>query len=1153
MTSPRRRERGFAIVALAALGCSAARPPPPTAHVVAGPDVAASYTSPARWDYHPVPPTTALAAQRLPGGECVFTAEGGQRWRSSGSRLLGSRLVCTGDANASLAVAPEELTAITRLTRTADASWLFVGEGGTLYETAAPLAPFQSVVPAPEPLAKVTSAGAGVLAATQDGELLRWDAALGWTPLAKAAGLDGVHVFDLAAGGEGRVLALGFPEALFVSEDFGASFHPVRAEAVGARRLGRTGTGELGAQGLLASMVWRGATFARTNEKLQSPAATLAVDVGRGASASAVAQARAVIDGDRYYEVVKPDTEGEPWLLARGRIEGRLETTTLADSGRCANLRLGAHGAVVLLACIRTEGADISAEIRRSTDSGATFGAPLALVTPDTEQVTLAVSSDGAALVTGVCRPSEPSATCKPMAPFLLVVSREPGAGDGGDAHATRAIDGGGAALRALPASAPQLAGLAQGPVWSPDGRSAYFLGKRGKDERVTVFVSHDRGTTFAPRALQLASQPRAARHRDDDDDTAEPDDPLDAIQLDDAAIHPGEDGTLGLVATRWRGNSSFAYVTADEDGRVLQVSNPPLDDDGSFVDVILAGFGRRVLAVPAYLGGDTSGPLWESLDGGATWDRQVMPTALAREYARNNMGLACSAAGCIVADALTRVGWGSSGELAPASAAQDAPSDPNHHVRTPLVCEISPSSAWTRIDNAVPADGATTLHPGLGELMRGRSVWSVLVEDGASGAVGVVTAQLSERGEGEARVVRRPLLGAASKSSATFVSTAQAEGYAAIRAEVPLDARGRPATGSALKNLELAWEDLAEGTSGRARVPVAGAVEGGDVTTSSAGAVLHPELVALRSRGLFVRPHAARGAHGSPAIELFADGAHAPWVYERATLVPASPLGAIDLRADAAVADGELVDVQMTLDEQRAWSILVAAKRATAGASARSIVTALALLPDRTASPLVATTAWSSLQRTSGVVALVADPLRARAWAHFVAVRPDGGLGPPRAIATLHDLGERPRPCSAAERAASPRAAMPLKANGAVLFPGTRHPVLVFEPRVKSAAGAGEPSVLLTTGAVVHGSPASPCVGAFHAESAGRAGLSAVIPGDPARSWLFRTTDGPPPGEKKRADAKGPALEYRPMTCHYDPNAAVPDVVWSQDGTSRP
>jgi hypothetical protein len=71
---------------------------------------------------------------------------------------------------------------------------------------------------------------------------------------------------------------------------------------------------------------------------------------------------------------------------------------------------------------------------------------------------------------------------------------------------------------------------------------------------------------------------------------------------------------------------------------------------------------------------------------------------------------------------------------------------------------------------------------------------------------------------------------------------------------------------------------------------------------------------------------------------------------------------------------------------------------------------------------------------------------------------------------------------------------------------------------------------------------------------------MGAVIPGDLAHAWLFRVPfDGPAPrpGRRGRAGSAGsdpaPALEYRPMACHYDPTARVPEAIWNAPGTTRP
>ena len=86
---PRAAPRLVALLALVGGACAA----PPIARPKTG-DAAPSaeslaplFITPARWDYHPPGPDGALAATEIPGGGCVFTAEGGQRWTSAAGGL----------------------------------------------------------------------------------------------------------------------------------------------------------------------------------------------------------------------------------------------------------------------------------------------------------------------------------------------------------------------------------------------------------------------------------------------------------------------------------------------------------------------------------------------------------------------------------------------------------------------------------------------------------------------------------------------------------------------------------------------------------------------------------------------------------------------------------------------------------------------------------------------------------------------------------------------------------------------------------------------------------------------------------------------------------------------------------------------------------
>jgi hypothetical protein len=1155
--------RSALLLALAA-GCAAAPPPHPRVDARPAADSGPTLVSPARWSFHPAAPITALSAVKVDDG-CVLTAEGGQRWSSASTKIAGSRLVCAGKAEASSTVAPEDLTSAIRRK---DGSWIFVGASGALFEAAEALGPFTRVVPAPEPLARVTGAGSGVLATTMEGRLLRWEEASGWRPAVTAGPLTAARVFDVTVDDGGRALALAFPEALYTSTDNGATWAPAGTPTIGARSLGHAASGEPAALGMFESLVWRagsGTSFARGTEKVHAREAALDVEVGRAPSGGAVQAGRAVLDGDRYYEVVRPENEGESWQLARGRIDGRLEAIPLTKSEKCGNVRLGARGKTVFIVCVAQDGPEIGAEVRRSTDQGTTWSEGLKLVTPDTDQINVAVSPDGGALIVGLCR-AESTGGCKPGAPVR--VRRGPASlPDGGapDAGAEK-----GDALHAQVAVAPQLQGAALLPTFSPDGRSAYFLGRRGKDERLHLFVSHDGGESFSPRVLEGPGGQRPARvAQDDDEGQPEPEGP-DTFEVDEqSALRVGDDGTIGMLLPRSRGDT--AYVLADEDGRVIQVSAAPsevVDEERGPTPVIMSGHGRRVLALS--LVSPESGPvLWESFDGGATWDRQIGPQALAREFERGQPAIACALGGCLVGETVTRLGWGASG--APPEAQAPTTPDPSTggtpHVRTPIVCELG-KAPWARIENAIGGLSYAVAIPGVHEVMRGRSVWSTMTLDPRTNAIGSVSAVLPESGEGEPRIVTRSMLGPipGGQHMAIAISATQHEGFAAVRVAVPVDAKKHIAKlGAPMRNVEVAWENFLEGTSVRARIPDAGVIEAGDVElgdpasprgTDEARAiidVLKSALISITSRGVFVHPHAK--SRGSPAF--FVDASGRAERYEPHTW-PTSSLGGgvLDLRGDASAVNGSLFDVGLSRDHDGEWGALALALRGGAGTAASNKPAALGLLPPRASIPsLSAYTSWAwAAKAPVGISATVIDTARLKAWSHFIGFRPDGTFLPAEPVPTMIDLGERPRPCSTAERAGTPRVVTPFFIDSHALFPGTRHVVLVREPKQKGAAGLGDEIVLLTSGAVIQGTVASPCISAWEAPALGHAGMAAVLPGDLGHAWMFRFSYDAPRAAGKRTEATPVAvLEYRPMACRYDPTAHPPEQVWGEPGTTRP
>ncbi|WP_438000185.1 hypothetical protein WMF26_10220 [Sorangium sp. So ce185] len=1186
MTAPPRRRAPLALASACALaGCSSApaQPSRPAAAVLPPADIAgAAYASPARWSYHPAPPEAAVAWAPSTGGGCVVVAQGGQRWtvtpesraaaaaRPDAAAPPGAAaqpVRCAGQGRASAAPAPEELTAIVRRS---PASWMFVGASGSIYEASSPLGPFTRTLSPPEPLVQLAGAGGSLLGVTRAGGVLRWREELGWKPtlLDGAAAQAGSppRAFGVAMTEGGRALALALPEALFASEDGGATWARAPLPAMGLSRVGVLG-GELLAEGLLASATWdprRAPAFSRGAATLPRADVELAIAAPRAPSAAAVWLGRAAIAGDRYVEAVRPDDAGAPWRLASGPIDGPLKEAPLPGTGECGSIKLGANGRRVVAVCAEPDGDRIVARVLRSEDGGGAWSPAATLETADIDQVGVAVAPEGAALVTGVCRPSDGADGCKPTAPLLLT---RDGARDARDAVTL--------------AAAPTLSAPAALPAFSADGRSAYFLGYRGKDERLALFVSHDGGETFAPRSLDATGgAPPAARGdgaEDEDEDAeggpGEGASPEGLEIVEESALRPADDGAVGLLLSD---RGALTYLTADEDGRVLTAAAAPAES------AALAGFGRRVVALSARAsrgrahtdgGGEDVAAFWESLDGGVTWVELPEMPALSRELAQAPVAVACGASGCLFGDVATRVGWGGQAEAAPPRAPEPPPRA-QPAVRTPIVCETLPSSKWTRIDH-VDASGLGL--PDADELLRGRSVWSLLTR-APSGAIDVVSATLPESGAGEARVVTRSLLPAvpAGLGGARVATnlTAQMEGYAAARVRIP---GGAAKPGAPMRNVEVAWENWLDGTSGRGVIPDAGPFELGDVKPAADAArnappgarpqpgqrrtpapppedFYDPALLSVSLRGIFLRPHS-----GSAHSEL-------TFFYEPSGKLqrfdfpswPASGLhGSLDVRADAVLADGQPVGVGMVRQASNGpvTAMLLAHRPAPApsagapappGSGPAWAIEAVTVAPPAGRDRLVHTD-WTYAGTSIGVTTLVADPGHAIAWALFQPFRKDGTLGAARPLPTPFDLGDAPRPCSAAERAATARHEVPLFLGSEALFPGTRHPVVVTD--AAGPSGAPEVMVLLTASTVLHGTPSAPCVAGWDARAIGRAPLSAILPGDLAQSWLFRAAAG-------SSGATGTAIELRRMACRFEPSAKVPEAVWSEpalDGSPRP
>lgn len=1072
---------------------------------------------------------------QLADGSCLLTTDGGVRMLTTKSeRDATGSVKCRGQASAAADVALESLVG---LVQRPGSSWLFIGASGALYETDEPLGNFRRSIGTPTNFQRVVGNGKTTLAATPSGELFRLNDTK-W----QAINIGRSRVYDIAVNDDGSALVLALPEKIFATVD-GQAFTEISAGGtVGARRVGRTPEGVLGVQGVLGTIVWdpkKSPATSRTNDTIEARDVQPALDLHTVPTASAVVEGRAVLDGDRYIEIGLVDAESGTWGLSTGSFTGPLTTTPLSDTKDCVWMRVGARGRHVMTVCGKTnDEGNTLALVRTSHDGGSTFGAPLEFATADSDFLQLAVAGDGSALVTGLCKTRANASGCSGSPPVLLQTEPTSTAtNSGSDKPKTNNLG----TLTSILAATPPLMGLPISPAFSVDGKSAYFLARRAKDERLALFVSHDAGRTFTERALD--AHPGRPSRDPEAEETGEGEPSEESFEPSDlTTLRPSDDGTLSMVLTTSHG---LSYLTTDEDGHVLGMSQPPVEQ------ALVAGYGRRVIAISSTAMLDrtvtTDIPVtaWESNDGGAMWNEIRVTHAVEREIYAGPMTATCASAGCLIGTTITRVGWEGQTDGPAINRLKHPELQKTPSVRTPFVCTLDPKTPWKRVEHVWNG-------PTLSTIARGRAMWSILSFDPLTSSVATTAALLPDRGEGPARVATRTMFGPASKGTTYAVDVSlQVEGYAAARVRAPeADKPNGP-----MRNVEVAWENYFDGTSKQTTIPDVGTFDRNDVHQIGPLYVLDTGLMSVAAGAIFVNPH----SHGSGEKRLFlldAQGKRSTPVFpEWPSLLK---FGETNLHGDTAIVEGKPMavgTVEKFLGNELGPLTMILASTEEKGLSR---ATAMALfLPTEANRARALDQDWTYRGATEvGVVGLVSEPRAGRASGMFLPYRAEAGFGVPIDVPTPFDLPDLPRPCKAEERRTTTRVVAHPMSGSDFMYPGHRHPVIVTEDQ-KDKPTVGDTLTLLTWGLVLHGTKESPCVAGWEAFGTTPIGVSAVIGGDPSQSWLFRQVQPTPssPGlnlDRITARREDSMTEHRAMSCRFDSTATIPDVVWTQAGTFR-
>lgn len=1057
-----------------------------------------TFSSPASWRYHPRSEAPLLARVELSDGTLLYAGERGERWQFEKK---------TGNVRAAARLAPEPLIAILHLD---DGGWLFVGQSGTGYESREPLGPFVRTSAPVDKLARVGAAGTSVVGITREGQLVQSpDAGATWKPV----GPERTRFVDVMLADSKRGLALAVPEALYETSDGGAVWTKLDTPSIGALALGWDDQAGVAVQTALSWTRWDAATksFPALGRTPAKGRFKLAARPSRGPDAAALGDGRAIVLGGEYFEVAREDgsstsswrTGSERWVLWRGPIGGLLKSSPLEAAGGCQAARIAGSGRHLYLACSRSgSGVNQSIAIHRSDDSGKSFERDQYTLEGRIGELILAVGANGALAVTGICAQHVSSRGCLPQGIHHRRVAQldagaEGGAPkDAGSKSADKAKKDGGADEKRwelAPSAAPSLKGSALAMAYSPDGRTLMAVGRRNKDAGLAVFVSKDGGESFEGRELEQLQASVDEPEPVEDRWARPPTPPVTNV----AAIGPAEDGTFALVL---KGSGAPSVVVVDDAGRVISFARAPGEANN------VGAVGTRAIAFS-----DTTRMAWESLDGGATWDPiGRLPVSMCKPGSYGCVStVRCHVGGCVIGNELSRVGWrGQSdddqGVFSPNELGFGDVFD--RKVRTPIACTLD-EKTWQVLENVVKP-------PDANQAAIGKVAWYALAQDERKASASVYHAIGGTKPHVETVQLLAPV---AKPAEVAFTASTQVEGAAALRYPAP------EAGITALKNVEVSWNNLLEGKVVRQRIADAGPAGVNDYTRSGFGAQrAQPNLLSIASGGIYLRIHYSQG-ESQPT--LFLDGRGTSSVPE-VRWPGSSPYGT---RTEMAHVGGAHVPVMMI----GSGAALVRARSDGRGWAFDAYATGLAE-PTRFGLTQVRDLAYAKGVAGLQVTAWDADGTRRENL--LFPFRANGAVTePPIALPTQLDAGEKPTRCGSAHKSDTPRAVVPYQG-------GTRHPIVVTDTT--------EPMrVLLTGQAVMHGTPKEPCTAAFDAEvvsidpSLGtpEQERAVIVMDDMERSWIFRTTYGTM-GE--------PRVEYRVMSCRFDPSVEPAAEIFGHPGT---
>lgn len=838
----------------------------------------------------------------------------------------------------------------------------------------------------------------------------------------QAVPIDG-FIVDVAVDRAGRALALSVPEEWFWSEDHGRTFRRVPARTIAPRELWGAGDA-VQVTGFQGSYEFDGADFRPAKARAaDTPTWTLP----RGPSATEVRAGHAALESD-FVSLVR---QGADFVLFESELGGAQNERRVEGLEACRQVRLARSSEKLAVVCagLAEPGVSVELVLWLGDVGSARFVRQPVRLRGDFDRLRVAVSPSGRVALSGICPAEQRDLGCLP--------------------RGVHQVEPGQAALEALPAlfeEAPSALGFARtgellaAGVREKDGHALLLVWAPGQAE-----VSH-----FVDLSSELDLSARAV-----------------TVELLASGAVPW--GVLVLDA------AGTTAAGLDRSGRPITSGRIP---SGA---VVVHGAGLRLAAVHL-----ERGVLFESLDGGVTWAESTLPRSPCPGRGSECVPpLACSDAGCLLGDELTRVGWGREGS--PARALGRTPRELAHPSsdRDDYTCHIA-SEASLSLPQLVEV-------PGAAEAALGDADFTAVGYDGETGALEFLWAPRGERrlerGAGFA-----PVKDAERYAIAVIP---QVEGAAALRYRTPVRTTGD----RMLSEIEVAWNNRLLGALGHRRLP--SIVEGrpADYQPVSSGlGEAFPELLSVAGPGLYLALHRA----GS--------GAQTTYYFEGQAILELGPE-----RLPTGLADSD--DLEYVLIQDEHVPLVFSADRSRVSLGGGSSEPGHALLLGEVPVGIARAQGVRLAYRgeSIGVLSMMADLDGGYAAARFAELGPSPGrvLGDTVRVPLKPDLGPVPTPCSDAVRKATPRIVAPT-------FPGPT-------PRLRVLHGQEDVERFVLESAVLHGTPDAPCLAAWAGEPAPdgqRRGASGVLLLPSERGllgWVFIERD---------ALRRGAGYDAWPLAC---------------------